>query len=104
MAKAEDLKIKIPLTPTQEELFPEIVKKLNSDLSVLMDRIVLKDRSIEANCFDLSEVLEAISEHGSELEYCRFKKQALNVLEISFQNTLNLHLQKNYKAAIAAFR
>lgn len=102
MAKAQDLKIKIPLTPSQENLLPQIIENLNSDSLLLMDRIVLKDSAIEANCFDLSDLLEALSEKSSELEYRRFKKQALNVLELSIQKTSNLHLKKNYKAAAAS--
>jgi hypothetical protein len=42
MANAEDLKIRIPITPSQESLFPEIIERLNAEPDMMMDRIELQ--------------------------------------------------------------
>ncbi len=101
MATAKDLKIKIPLTPSQESLFPEIIKKLNSDPTMLMGRISMKKGSLEASCFDLQDLTETLAETASELELYRFKKQAQEVLAVLTAATSSLHLKKNYQAAMA---
>lgn len=104
MAAANDLKIKIPLTPSQESLFPEIIKKINADPTMLMGRLSLKKGSLEASCFDLQDVMEALAGSASPLELHRFKKQAHDVLNGLGVATESSHLKKNYQAALAALK
>ncbi len=101
MATANDLKIKIPLTPSQKALFPAIIEKINSDTTMLMSRLSLKNESLIASCFDLEDVTQALAEVSSELELRRFKKQAREVLNNLSVITESTHLKKNYQAAMA---
>jgi hypothetical protein len=102
MATANDLKIKIPLTPSQKALFPAIIEKINSDTTMLMSRLSLKNDSLSASCFDLEDVVQALAKVSSELELHRFKKQAQATLTTLSARTSSLHLKKNYQAAMAA--
>ncbi len=102
MATATDLKIKIPLTPSQNALFPAILEKINSDTTMLMGRLTLKNGSLIASCFDLKDVTQALAEVSSELELHRFKKQAFEVLNNLSVTTESSHLKKNYQAAMVA--
>lgn len=101
MATASDLKIKIPLTPSQKALFPAIIKKINSDTTMLMSRLSLKNDSLIASCFDLEDVTQALAEVAPELELHRFMKQAKVTLTQLSETTSSLHLKKNYQAAMA---
>jgi len=101
MATAKDLEIKIPLTLSQKSLFPAIIEKINSDTTMLMSRLSLKNDSLIASCFDLEDVTHALAEVSSELELYRFKKQAQNTLAKLSETTSSLHLKKNYQAAMA---
>ncbi len=100
MDKAKDLKITIPLTPSQISLFPEIVKKINSEPEMSMSPLFLKDGGLEVSCFDLSDVLEELKV-STPLEFQRFKKQAESALEGQIQkNKDNQHLIKNFSSAL----
>lgn len=101
MSTANDLKIKIPLTPSQKALFPTIIEKVNLESTMLMSRLSLKNDSLIASCFDLEDVTQALAEVSSELELHRFKKQAVEVLNSLTVTTESSHLKKNYQAAIA---
>lgn len=101
MATATDLKIKIPLTPSQKTLFPVIIEKINSDTTMLMSHLSLKNGSLIASCFDLKDVTQALADVSSELELHRFKKQAIEILNNLSVTTESSHLKKNYQAAMA---
>jgi hypothetical protein len=100
MATANDLKIKIPLTPSQKALFPSVIEKINSNTTMLMSRLSLKNDSLIASCFDLEDVVQTLAEVSSELELHRFKKQAQATLATLSERTSSLHLKKNYQAAL----
>lgn len=57
---AEDLKIKIPLTPSQNTSFPALIEKLNSDSEMQMSPIALSNGFLEISCHDLSDLLEQL--------------------------------------------
>lgn len=101
MAIAKDLKIKIPLTPSQKALFPAVIEKISSDPAMLMSQVSIKNGSLVASCFDLQDVTEALAELASQLELHRFKKQAQETLATLSATTSSLHLKKNYQAAMA---
>lgn len=101
MAHAKDLKIRIPLTPSQASLFPEIIEKLNSEPAMMMDRIELTEGFLEVSCHDLSDILNEL-EIGSPLELHRFKKQAESALQESILSCgeTRTHQRKNLLNAL----
>ncbi len=103
MANAEDLKIKISLTPSQETLFPEIKERLNSESEMMMDQIQLRGTALEICCHDLSDLIDALRQSGPSIEFHRFKSQAEAALQKSIlacgaQN----HQKKNFESALKA--
>ncbi len=99
MAKANDLKIKIPLTPSQVSLLPKILKNINSESEMLMSEISLADDTLNVSCFDLTDVLAEL-EAVSPLEYLRFKKQSEAVLVQKIKTSNKPHHFKNFSAAL----
>lgn len=97
---ADDLKIKIPLTPSQNTSFPALVEKLNSDSEMQMSPIALSNGFLEISCHDLSDLLEQLKS-STPLEYHRFKKQAESALQaIILASDEKPHQKKNFVTAL----
>jgi len=101
---ADDLKIKIPLTPSQNAIFPTLVEKLNSESEMQMSVIALTNGFLEIFCHDLSDLLEQLKS-STPLEYHRFKKQAESALQtIILASDEKPHKKKNFESALKLLR
>ncbi len=107
LQKNQDLKLIIPLTPSQRSLFSKMMASEVGDVFksefMRMGPIKIHENSIELNCFDVVDVLVELRKIGenSTLEFSRLKKQAeAAIAELLNDSSASEITKKNLKASL----
>lgn len=104
MKNSNDLKIEIALTPSQLSFLPAIIKKMNSQPEMLMDRLSVNGSTLSVSCHDVVDLLEELKANvTSEIEFSRLLKQIKNAIHSSLNsNDLSAHQRKNFSISTEA--